>query len=199
MNRFSFAKVCALALGCSTGLLGASTVSAQTLVGDTVELWAHPQSNGNLNMVGSSLVVSPGFEFEQVIINPISTFNIEATSIRFDAVDDFYGPYFNSGFDPTYYEIRDLDFIGEPDRHIVGVNVSFATTIGIHEDTPMGWPQFSAANVTFTADSVRLSIGGYEFPTGSWVEIELITAVPAPAALGVIAIGGLFSGRRRRN
>jgi hypothetical protein len=173
--------------------------SGQTLVGDTVQYWTHAQFNGVPTLDSFAIVGTPNHEFSQEIIGVISTVNIEATSIRLDSLQWHYSPYFNTGFDPTYFEIRDLDFAGEPQRQIVGVNVSFSSLIGVHEDTPNFWPAFSANNVTFTGDSVRLSYGGYQFPAGSYVDIQLITAVPAPAsvAAGLMMVAGVGLRRRR--
>jgi hypothetical protein len=178
----------------------AAPAAAQTLVGDTVQWWRHPQSTGVVSFDSSALVVTPAHEFQTVIIQPnlTSTINIEATSIRLDSITSFYSPYFNTGFDPTYFEIRDLDFVGEPQRYIAGVNVSYSTTISVEPGAPINWPNFSAANVTFTADSVRLSIGGYEFPAGSFVHVNLITAVPAPSAAVLLGLAGAVASRRRR-
>jgi len=158
------------------GLCG--TAHAQTLVGDTVEWWGYPQAVGSASLRGSAQVVTPGYEFSsQIGEDTISTLNVEATSIRLDALLNFFSPYFNTGFDPTYYEIRDLDFVGEPERYISGVDVSFSQDITVDGDSPVNWPDFSANNVTFTAD----------------------TDVPAPATAGLLVLGGLTATRRRRH
>lgn len=181
----------------SAGICG--TASAQTLVGDTVEFWVQPQLTGIATLDSSAVVVTPGFEFSTEILGEtISTLNIEATSIRLDAIRSFNSPYFNTGFDPTYFEIRDLNFVGEPGRYISGVDVSFSRAIGVNQGSPPDWPDFSSDNVTFTADSVRISIGGYDFPEGTFVLVNLIT-VPAPSAVGLLGMGGFVAmGRRRR-
>lgn len=192
-TRSFFLAVSAAAVAASAGV-----ASAQTLIGDTVDLVTYAQSNGQTYPQGSAVVISPAAEFTQSILdNPISNVNIDALSIRLNSLDTFYSPYFNSGFEPTYFEIRNLGFVGEPQRYISGVDVHFFN-VQVHQDSPVNWPAYSTGNVTFTADSVRISIGGYEFPTGSYVHVNLLTSIPAPGAAALLGVGGLVALRRRR-
>lgn len=177
----------------------AGSAGGQTLVGDTVSFWRTAQLNGESTLDGFAIVTSPLHEFGWVLDGtPIYTWNVEATSIRLDARSTFYSPYFNSGFSPSSHEIRDLDFVGEPGRFIAGVNVTFSDQISVHDSAPANWPGFSASNVTFTADSVRISMGGYRFPRDSFVQIDLITAVPTPGGVALLATMGVLGLRRRR-
>lgn len=182
------------------GLAGmTAAASAQTLVGDTVELWTHPQLTGIATFTGAAAVITPGHEFQsQIQQSVLYTLNVEALSIRLDSFSNWFSPYFNSGHAPSYIEIRDLDFIGEPQRFISGVNVSFSTTITVDDGSPANWPDFSAANVSFTGDSVRISYGGYEFLPGDYVQIDLLTNVPAPSVAGLGLVGVAAAMRRRR-
>lgn len=184
---------------CSMVVAGVGPASGQTLVGDTVSFWQVAQLNGESTLDSLAIVTSPLHEFAWVFDGaPIYTWNVEATSIRLDSRFTFYSPYFNSGFAPSSHEIRDLDFVGEPDRFITGVSVTFSDQISVHDSAPIDWPSFSASNVTFTADSVRISMGGYRFPRDSFVQIDLITAVPTPGSMALLAMMGVLGARRRR-
>lgn len=197
MRQHSITRSILLAAACA--MVAGTGASAQTLVGDAVSWWSQPQLTGVVELRDIAVVTSPAHEFESVIfVDPISTINIEATSIRLDTHLNWYSPYFNSGFAPTYFEIRGLNFVGEPERYISGVEVSFATTIAVESGAPANWPNYSAANVSFTADSVRISIGGYEFVQGSYVHVNLLTSVPAPSAGVLLCMAGLVATRRRR-
>lgn len=197
MRQHSITRSILLAAACA--MVAATGASAQTLVGDTVSWWSQPQLTGVAELRDIAVVTTPAHEFESVIIvDPVSTINVEATSIRLDALSNWYSPYFDTGFAPSYFEIRGLNFVGEPERYISGVEVSFATTISVESGSPANWPNYSAANVSFTADSVRISIGGYEFVQGSYVQVNLLTAVPAPGAAAVFGLAGLVTTRRRR-
>ncbi len=197
MKQHSITRSILLAAACA--MVAGASASAQTLVGDAVSWWSQPQLTGVVELRDIAVVTTPAHEFESVIlVDPISTINVEATSIRLDSLSNWYSPYFNSGFEPTYFEIRGLNFVGEPERYISGVEVSFATTIAVESGSPANWPNYSAANVSFTANSVRISIGGYEFVEGSYVHVNLLTAVPAPGAVAVLGLAGLVATRRRR-
>lgn len=178
---------------------GVGPARGQTLVGDTVSFWSVAQLNGESTLDSFAIVTSPLHEFAWAIDDaPIYTWNVEATSIRLDSWLTFQSPYFNSGFAPSSHEIRDLDFVGEPDRFITGVNVTFSDQISVHDSAPADWPSFSESNVTFSANSVRISIGGYRFPRDSFLQIDLITAVPTPGSMAIFATMGVLGVRRRR-
>ncbi len=181
------------------GLTLATTARGQTLVGDTVRFWTQPQSSGIAVLAGAAVVTSPEHEFAEMIDStPVFRINVEAMSIRLDSREAWNGPFFNTGHSPTWLEIRDLDFIGEPNRFITGVSVAYSNGIGFDQYVPSGYPTFSASNISFTSDSVRISYGGYEFPAGSFIHIDLITAIPTPGAAAVLALGALVTTRRQR-
>ncbi len=85
-------------------------------------------------------------------------------------------------------DFRGIDVPGMPGLSIGGVNVIFSDTIVPEPGAPLGYPAFSASNVTFTADSVTLQIGPYSFPTGSRVQIDLLF-VPEPGTASLCVCG----------
>lgn len=173
-----------------------ATGSSASLVGDTVALWATPQLNGTPYLDSFALVVDPGHEFEVGIANTtIYTIDLGPYSMRLDSLSSWYSPWFNSGFAPSSTEVRGMNF--GPGQIITGVNVSFSSTIARHGSSPLDLPEFSADNVTFNADTVRISYGGYAFVEGSFIQIDLIVT-PAPGAAGLLAGLGMLAGRRRR-
>lgn len=175
------------------------TVQAQaSLVGDTILRVSQPQLTGVVGDPTFAIVQDPGVEYiEEIIGTPLLNVDVGPDYIRLNSLSSWNSPWFDSGFDPSYYEFRDLDWVGDPDAFIGGVEVDFSRTITPEDFAPMDYPDFSAANVTFNADTVRLSFGGYQFPEGSFVHIQLIK-VPAPTTLGVMACGVLACARRRQ-
>lgn len=180
---------CQLIVTFAMVLTAGRTYAAPSIVGDTVEIWSVAQSNGNENLQDTVQVVDPGVEYTSTIINnDIYELNIGSTSILLNTLSDWYSPWFNSGFPPTTLEIRDIDVPGMPGLTIGGVSVIFSDTIVPEPNAPLGYPAFSAANVTFDAHSVALQTGPYSFPTGSRVQIDL-TFVPEPGTAGLLVCG----------
>lgn len=177
-------------------LAAACAGASAGLVGDTVALWTTPQLTGEPTLDAFAIVTDPGVEFAQDIAGTlIYTLDLDATSVRLDSYANWHSPWFNSGFAPSSIEIRGMDF--GPGLSITGVEVSYSTNIGRHDSAPDDLPFFSADNISFIGDTVRISYGGHEFFDGSWVQIDLIVT-PAPAGLGVLAGAGLLASRRRR-
>ncbi len=169
--------------------LAAGRLQAASIVGDTVEIWGVAQSSGGEFLNDTVQVVDPGIEYTATIVNnDIYDLNIGPASIVLNTLDDWYSPWFNSGFSPSTLEIRDIDVPGMPGLSIGGVSVIFSDTIVPEPGAPMNYPAFSAADVTFTAHSVILQIGPYSFPTGSRVEIDL-TFVPEPGTASLCVCG----------
>jgi len=80
---------------------------------------------------------------------------------------------------------------------IIGaIDVSFRG-VGIEDFSPDDFADFSADNVQFGDDWVRIEYGGYAFIDGSFVEIDL-TFVPAPGGVALFGAGCLCVMRRRR-
>jgi hypothetical protein len=186
-------------IGSAFGLTVSTLAWGQTIVGDTVRFWQHSQATGTSVLVGAAVVTSPDHEYATMIDSTtLFRINVEAMSIRLESMVSWNSPYFNSGHSPSSIEIRDLDFVGEPHRFITGVSVSYSSPIGFEQNAPSGYPSFSADNISFTADSVRISYGGYEFPAGSFIHINLITAIPTPGATAALGLGALVAARRQR-
>ncbi len=171
--------------------LAAGRVQAASIVGDTVEIWGVAQSSGTESLQDTVQVVDPGVEYTATIIGDIYDLNIGPASISLISLDDWYSPWFNSGFPPSALEVRDIDVPGMPGLSIGGVSVIYSDTIVPEQNAPLNYPAFSAADVTFTAHSVILQIGPYSFPTGSRVEIDLMF-VPEPGTAS-LCICGLLS------
>lgn len=166
------------------------------LVGDTVSLWRTPQLTGDTTLDSFAIVTDPGYEFESAIgNNTLYTVDLGPTSIRLDSHSSWFSPWFNTGHAPSSIELRDLDF--GPGLAITGVAVSFSSGIGFDDFAPDDLPAFSADNVEFNADTVRILYGGHTFEAGSWIQIDLIVT-PAPASAGLLGVAGLVGGRRRR-
>ncbi|TWU00507.1 hypothetical protein Pla108_14590 [Botrimarina colliarenosi] len=178
-------------------LVPASSAVGATLVGDTVEIWSHAQLNDSESLRDTVAVVDPGVEYTATITSDIYDLDFGPTSITLTTKSPWYSPWFNSGFDPTAQLYRDLDFVGEPDRKIVGVEVEWTGSITPEDNAPLGYPAFSAAAVSWTEDSVRLKTGPYSFAEGSTVTIHLLTAVPEPGA-ACLALGGVAIAATRR-
>jgi hypothetical protein len=181
-------------------LVTAGSTRAATLVGDTVEIWGYAQLTGSETLRDTVPVVDPGVEYTATLISDYYDLDFGPTSITLTTESTWYSPWFDSGFEPSAQLFRDLDFVGEPGRKIVGVEVEWTGDIEPESFAPIGYPAFSAAAVTWTEDSVRLETGPYRFYAGSSVTIHLLTeAVPEPGAacLAVVGVAAALVGRRR--
>jgi hypothetical protein len=177
-------------------LAGLTSATAHAgIVGDTVSMWRTPQLTGEATLDSFAIVTHPGHEFSTTIINTIYTVDIGPNFVRLDTLSGWHSPWFNTGFAPSSIEIRGMDF--GPGLWITGVEVSYSSNIVKHYSAPADLPFFSADNISFNADTVRITFGGHEFFDGSWVHINLIVT-PSPAGLGVLAGAGLLACRRRR-
>lgn len=191
---------------------GLSIAQAATLLGDTVNYERYSvlgPGSPYSQLLGVS--VSSGVEFVDFNNpNTIALIDVQESSIRFSPTVEFscavqMPPATSCG---QYMRVYDLNWVGEPDRVIVGINVTFSDNISLDAPAPGGWnvqPAFSIANVFFDLQEVRLQVGGYIFPQGSFVQVDLVTAmpnVPLPAALPLLAAGlgamGFMGWRRRR-
>ncbi len=176
----------------------ASLPASGQLIGDTVEIWGRAQLNGSETLRDTVMVVDPGFEYFVTISQDLNyTLDIGADSITLETFSPWFSPWFNSGHEPTALEIRGLDFVGDPSMVIGGVSVMISGVIEPEDNAPMGYAAFSADNVEFGDDWVRIITGPYVFESGSVVQIDL-TFVPAPSALALFGLGSVCTVRRRR-
>jgi hypothetical protein len=171
------------------------------IIGDTVQ---YQRVFGSAIVASqSATVVTPFAEFSE--IGGQIQMNVEADYLLFSSTVSF--ARFNTASPPPfnaieqYIEVTDIDWIGEPTRSITGVVVSFGGSI-----VPQGGnAAFSASDVTFTGDSVRIYVGGQNFSAGSFIRVNLVTestaAVPETASLAIwsgLGIAGLIAARRRK-
>ena len=123
--------------------LTAAPLQAASIVGDTVEIWSVAQSSGSELLVDTVQVIDPGVEYTAKIINDIYELNFGPSSISLSTLDDWYSPWFNSGFPPSQLDFRGIDVPGMPGLSIGGVNVIFSDTIVPEPGAPLGYPAFS--------------------------------------------------------
>ena len=169
----------ALAMLCTTGAANAS------LIGDTITFNTYFPTAGDLSS-SQSLLVGPGIECAAC---PSGGFVL--TDQTLDIGADFIE--FSSSFETSFsgpnaiFEFLDLDWLPVP-----GALVDFVLTTDFANVT--------AADVSFTADSIAIDIGNSGNGTG-W-RLDLITrhAVPEPATVLLVGLGiaGLGAGRLRR-
>ena len=197
MNRLNTAQ---LTLVFALVLAAGRCSVAQSIVGDTIDIWTVAQSSGTEFFQETVLVVDPGIEYTAtILVTDIYDVNIGPTSIVLNTLDEWFSPWFNSGHPPSRLEFRDIDVPGMPGLSTGGVSVLFSDTIVPEDGAPMGYPAFSASNVTFTADSVEIETGPYTFPVGSRIQIDL-TFVPEPGTaslLGSALLAAAMAMRRR--
>ncbi len=194
----SFVRKCQLALMLAV-TLAAGRVQGASIVGDTVDIWGVAQSSGAEFLYDTVQVVDPGVEYTATIVGDIYDLNLGPESITLITLDDWYSPWFNSGFPPTTLEIRGIDVPGMPQLTIGSVDVLFSDTIVPEPGAPLNYPAFSAANVTFTDHSVIMQIGPYSFPVGARLQVDLhFVPEPGTASLLVCGLLGLAVLIRRR-
>lgn len=194
----SFSQTCRCALACALMLVAGRSLAAPSIVGDMVDIWTHAQSNDTEYFQGTFQVVDPGIEYTStILVTDIYTVNLGPSSIVLHTLEEWYSPWFNSGYEPSRIEFRDIDVPGKPWLTIGGVSMIYSDTIVPEAGAPLGYPTFSAANASFTADSVIVETGPYRFPVGSRLQIEL-TFVPEPGTATLFGGALLASAVLRR-
>jgi PEP-CTERM motif len=190
MNTRLFSLIAAAMLA-----LGSQSASA-SLIGDTATYQrifdGSPFSNSTALITASS----PDF----VEASGGMAADADAFSVSFRSTSPF-GSNFGVGSPTQFLLFSDLDFVGEPTRFITGIDVVISGSI-----TPNGLGSldpFSASNVSFTADSVKIIVGGYRFSSGASITVNLLTnldnaAIPEPGTLALLAAGLLGIGFAKR-
>ncbi len=169
-----------------------------SMLGDSVEIWGRAQLNGSESLRDTVVVADPGVEYSLSISQDVNfTLDFTSHSIRLDTYVAWFSPWFDSGHEPTAMEIRDIDVVGDPEQYIGAVSVSFGGSIVTEDGAPPAYAAFSADNIEFGDDWVRIITGPYLFDAGSFVQIDL-TFVPAPGAASLFGFAAMGALRRRR-
>jgi hypothetical protein len=138
-------------------------LASASLIGDLVRF--ERQLGTQITNQSSVVVTTGGPEFTCCGQSPpLIEIDVGAESIDIDAV----GQIFFLGGVPFQHVLRIFDLNTGTSGGIVDVVVSFGGIVNVTS------PPFSAANVAFTPDSVEVGVGGYSFPTGSFVQVELV-------------------------
>ncbi len=95
-------------------------------------------------------------------------------------------------------EFRGINVPGEPNLIIGSIDVRFTGDIAPEDNAPANYPDFSADNVTFGDDFLRIETGPYRFPENSTILISM-TFVPEPST-GLLFLAAVipFLLRRQR-
>lgn len=173
--------------------------AALSIVGDTVEIWGTAQLNGSETLRATVVVADPEIEYTSKIINDIFTIDLGISTIELVTLSAWYSPWFDSGNPPTAQEFRGIQVPANPGLIIGSVDVRFSDSIVPHDSAPVGYPAFSANNVSFGDDFVRLTTGPYLFPENSRVLITM-NFIPEPSSVMLaIGTGGFMLLRRKRS
>ena len=198
MNIATTAKVLLLVFALS--LHPALSYAAPSIVGDTVDIWSVAQLNGTETLRETILVVDPGVEYTSTIINDIYDLDFGPDSVELRTLNAWFSPWFNSGHPPTSLELRGINVPGEPNLTIGDIDVLFSEGITPEDNAPLNYPDFSADNVTFGDDFLRIETGPYRFEENSSVLVTM-TFIPEPSTglfmFGVCCIA-LLRGRQRK-
>lgn len=181
----------------------AAPAVAASIVGDSIEIWSEAQLSDTETYKDTVVVIDPGIEYTQSISSDIYHLDFGPSSIELNTLSAWFSPYFNTENDPSSMILRDIDVPGEPGLAIGAIDVDFTRGISVDDSAPDGYPEFSAENVTYTGDSVRIEYGGYRFAEGSRLTIGLefvSREVPEPATAGLAGLGAIAAmvGRLRR-
>lgn len=167
-------------------LVGLASASAQaTLIGDTITFATYFPTDGTQSSI-QDFLVGPGIECSGCdsggFVLPGQTLDIGA-----DYID------FASGFETSFdgpdaiFEFTGLDFAGGAVLTGFSLTTSFASV--------------TAADVSYTGDSIRVNIGGSGLGSGWRLELRTTAAVPVSGTLSLAGLGllGLAALRQRRS
>jgi hypothetical protein len=160
-----------------------SGVAQATLIGDIVD-YDRIFNGSDISAQGPS-VVGAGIEFSDF---NVLTVDVDDSSIRFNWIT--FAGYSQTGADgiPQYLLVTGLNWIGMPNLFITGIEVTTSSIVGL-----------DLSDFSFTEDSVRIEMGGVgSLSSGSFIQIELLTAVPAPAVTALFGLGLAGLGFTRR-
>ena len=150
---------------------GLCATSAQAgLIGDDVTLTS---TAGWIN-AGGTATVDANVEFS-------GSFEVDVRDDGFDVVLTS-GP--NIGGNAHWFDLTSLDR-GQP---IAGLDITLGTVPG----------NFDTSDFTFTADSVRVVVGGNAWSVGNSFSVDFTPPIPEPSSLALLGLGGSFMLRRRR-
>jgi MYXO-CTERM domain-containing protein len=171
-----------------TGAAMISSAANATLIGDTVTADI---------LIGGGVVDSVT---ETVLAGPEATgnwlslmgYNIEESTITVSSLAEAPASTWNPDLSTAF---SSLDFIGFPNREIIGVTVLSASGNGFSSITD--------GDLSWTSDSVAIdmaAIAGTSFRLDQMITIQLLTRdVPSPGAAALLGLAGAASLRRRRH
>jgi hypothetical protein len=178
MKPTTIAKGCSLIL--ASALCPTQSEAVTTIVGDSIDIWGVAQLNAVETYRDTIIVTDPGVEYTAAIVNDIYTLDFGPTSVVLTTINPWYSPWFNSGNPPSALELRGINVPGEPNLIIGSIDVRITDNIVPEENAPANYPDFSANNVTFGDDFLRIETGPYSFPENSTVLISM-NFVPEPS------------------
>ena len=166
------------ALGLLAALL-AAPAGASTMLGSTAGIVV---SGAALTATPGTAVIGAGVEFHTALILPFLDIDIGSNAVTFTAV----GP-FRLGLARSIV-LSGLAFTG-PSAAISGIDVGIGA----------GITGISAANFSFTADTLRFDLTTATFQEGARIVVDLATTppsgtVPEPGSLGLLLAGLLGLG-----
>jgi hypothetical protein len=195
-------RLALLACSMMVSSVSASLLAQGSLLGDHVNIrwllngaYLDPVDNPGYDRFNVEVRAAGPPEYDFLDLGVVKI-DIDSATISLSVGDGGIGwANHNQGF--TGFEISDLDWQDSPGARLDGISVSIAHPDLVDQANGASFP-YSASNVSFGDDWVRILTAGYNMQPGFDIRVDVL-AVPEPSSIGLVFLGALtlFLKKRR--